>query len=199
MPETVIYVAAIIALIAVAIATAIIAVRRDGRDVDSLIKQLVIWVAIAALLPLTSYAGATLLHPRTKLDDLLARQQRVQEETYDTKEADARGKSRDQAEELRKEIEHEQRGFYRAMFWVASPIGYATLLIGLFLRTVPVGTGLAFGGLCTLTTGCYSYWNGMGDSLRFLSLLIVLVTVVAVGLVKFGPSRGVSHAQPSRS
>jgi hypothetical protein len=185
MNETLIYAAAIIALIAVAIATAIIAVRREGRDVDGLIKQLIIWVSISALLPLTSYAGATMLHPRTRLDDLQAQQQRALQEVNDTKEVGERGKSRDRSEEFRKQIEQEQRGFYRAMFWVACPIGFTALVIGLFLRTVPVGTALAFGGLCTLSSGCYSYWDSMGDSLRFSSLLIILVTVVTIGLVKF--------------
>ena len=137
MTETLIYVAAMIALIAIAIATSILAVRRDGRDVDGLIKQLIIWVSISALLPLTSYAGATMLHPRTRLDDLQAQQQRVQQETTDTKDVEIRGKSRDQFEELRKQIEQEQRGFYRSMFWVACPIGYTALVIGLFLRNRP--------------------------------------------------------------
>ncbi len=186
MSETLIYAAAIIALIAVAIGTAILAVRRDGRDVDNLIKQLVIWVSISALLPLTSYAGATMLHPRKRLDDLQAQQQRVQQETNDTKDVETRRKSRDQDEELRQQIEKEQRAFYRSMFWVACPIGYTALVIGLFLRAVPVGTALAFGGLCTLVTGCYSYWDSMGDSLRFFSLLIILVTVVMIGLLKYG-------------
>ena len=54
----------------------------------------------------------------------------------------------------------------------------------------PRPTGLAFLGswllgLCTLTAGCYSYWNDMGDALRFFSLLIVLVTVIVIGLLKF--------------
>jgi hypothetical protein len=197
MTETVIYVAAMIALIAVAFATAIIAVRREGRDTDNLIKQLIVWVSISALLPLTSYAGATMLHPRTKLDDLLAKQQRVQQETYDTKDAAARNTSRDQNEELRKQVEEEQRWFYRSMFWVACPIGFSALVIGLFLRAVPVGTGLAFGGLCTLSSGCYSYWNNMGDALRFSSLLIVLVTVVTIGLVKFGKPRQPALERPT--
>jgi len=188
MNETLVYAAAVIALLAVACGSTIIAVRRDGRDADKLIKQLVIWVSISALLPLTSYAGATMLHPRTRLDDLQAQQQRVQQETTDTKDVKTRGKSRDRNEELRKQIEQEQRGFYRSMFWLACPIGYTALVIGLFLRAVPVGTALAFGGLCTLPTGCYSYWDSMGDSLRFFSLLIILLTVVAIGLVKFSHS-----------
>jgi hypothetical protein len=186
MDETIIYLAAFVTLVAVAIATSIIAVRRDGRNAGELIKQLIIWVSVAALLPLTSVAGATMLHPRTKLMDLMAQQQRVGQETYDTKDVTAREKSRDQAEALRKQIDDERRAYYGAMFWVSFPIGFAALVVGMFLRAVPVGTGLAFGGLCTLTAGCYSYWNDMGDAVRFFSLLVVLVAVVAIGLIKFG-------------
>jgi len=50
MDSTIIYLAAFVTLVAVAVASAIIAVRRDGRNVGDLIKQLVIWVSIAALL-----------------------------------------------------------------------------------------------------------------------------------------------------
>jgi len=184
--ETLIYAAAFITLIAVAVATAIIAVRRDGRNSGDLIKQLIVWVALSALLPLTSYSGATLLHSPKRLSDLAAEQQRVQQETYDTNDVAARNKSRDRAESIRKQIEDEQRAFYRAMFWIGGPIGFCALVVGFFLKVVPVGTGLAFGGLCTLTSGCYSYWNDMGDGLRFGSLLIVLVTILIIGMTKFG-------------
>lgn len=60
------------------------------------------------------------------------------------------------------------------------------LIVGLYLRALPVGTAVAAGGLSTLTSGCYSYWDDMGDSLRFFSLLIVLVIVTSIGLLKFG-------------
>ena len=186
MDETIIYLAAFVTLVAIAVATSIIAVRRDGRSVGTLIKQLIIWVSIAALLPLTSWAGATMLHPRTKLKDLMSQRQRAQSETYDTQDVAARAKSRDEDQRLAKLIDEERRLFYRAMFWVGFPIGLTALVAGLFLRPVAVGTGLAFGGLCTLTAGCYSYWDDMGDALRFFSLLIVLVILVAIGLFKFG-------------
>ena len=52
MDETIIYLAAFVMLVAVAVATAIVAVRRDGRDLGDLIKRMIIWVGIAALLPL---------------------------------------------------------------------------------------------------------------------------------------------------
>jgi hypothetical protein len=188
--EWLIFLCAFITLTAVAIACSIIAVRRDGRGMADLIGQLIVWLSVAALLPLTGYAGAVMIHPQHKLHDLLAEQSRTQSETYDTKDVSAREKSRDKAEALRKQIESEQHATYQTMFWVGFPIGYAALVAGFFLRTVSVGSGLAFGGLCTLSQGCYSYWNDMGDTLRFVSLLLVLVSVVAIGLIKFGRSPG---------
>jgi hypothetical protein len=80
------------------------------------------------------------------------------------------------------------------MFWVGFPLGLVALVVGLFVRTVAVGTGLAFGGLCALTAGCYSYWDDMGDALRFFSLLIVLVILIAIGLTKFGPTKPAAPA-----
>jgi hypothetical protein len=186
MDETMIYLAAFITLAAVAVATAIVAVRNDGRNAGNLIKQVAIWVSIAALLPLTSFAGATILHPKTKMTDLRAQQQRVQQESYESQDVQGRERRANQLETLRKQIEEETRAFNQAMFWVAFPVGFAALVVGFFLKIVPVGAGLIFGGLCTLTAGCYSYWNDMGDAVRLCSLLVVLATVVTIGLVKFG-------------
>jgi hypothetical protein len=188
MDGTIIYLTAFVALSAAAVATAILVVRRDGRGVGDLIKQLIIWVAIAALLPLTSWAGATMIHPRTQFKELMAQSQRVQQAAVSLDQADKEGREKNWAEQerLRKLIEQEQRLYYQAMFWIGYPIGLTALVVGLFLRALPVGTAVAFGGLCTLATGCYSYWDDMGDALRFFWLLIVLAIITTVGLLKFG-------------
>ena len=195
MDSTIIYITAFVSLVAVAVATSIIVVRRDGRNVGDLIKQLLVWLCIASLLPLTSYAGAAMLHPQAKMKDLMAEQVRVQSETQREDDKAARDALYERYEALREQVEDERRATYQAMFWVSFPIGFVTLLAGFFIRVVPVGTGLAFGGLCTLVAGCYSYWNDMGDALRFFSLLVVLVTVTALGLLKFRrPAAGVGYA-----
>jgi hypothetical protein len=185
MEDEMIYAAAFVALIAVAVSMSIIAVRREGRGVGDLIKHLIIWVGIAALLPLSSWAGASMLHPRAHIIDLTARKDRAQQDSYDSNpDAAARSKARDQVMQLDKQINEEQRLFHGAMFWIAFPIGLIALVVGLFLRSVAVASGLAFGGLCTLTVGCYSYWDAMGDALRFFSLLLVLVILIAIGLLR---------------
>ena len=79
MGSTIIYLAAFVTLTAVAVATTIVAVRRNGRDVDDLINQLIIWVGIAALLPLSAWAGATMLHPRVRLTELTEQRNRFQQ------------------------------------------------------------------------------------------------------------------------
>lgn len=185
MDNTLIYLAAFVFMIAVAVAMAIMAVRRDGRGVGDLAKQLVIWVGIVALLPLTGWSGATILHPRTALNELMEKQNRSQQEVYDTKDVQQRSKSRDEQERITKQISEENRRFYRAMFWVSFPLGLIALIIGVFIRVVVIGTALTFGGLCTLIAGCYSYWDDMGDYLRFFSLLFVLIALISLGLAKF--------------
>jgi hypothetical protein len=189
MDSEMIYFPAFVAIVAVAVAAVILAVRRDGCGAGDLVKQLIIWAGIAALLPASSWAGATVLHPRTHLNDLTSQQQRVAQDTNDTNTNEAaRTKARDEQQRLEKQIAEEQRLFYRAMFWVSYPIGLTALIVGLFLRSVAVGTGLAFGGLCTLAAGCYSYWDAMGDALRFFSLLAVLAILIAIGLLRKRPS-----------
>jgi hypothetical protein len=117
--------------------------------------------------------------------NLMDQRNRAQQEVQDTQDVAARGKSRDEQQRLTKLIDEEKRRFYRAMFWVAFPIGLTALVIGMFVPTIPVGTGLSSGGLSTLTAGCYSYWDDMGDALRFFSLLLVLAVLITLGLIKF--------------
>jgi hypothetical protein len=151
-----------------------------------LLKHLIVFVTLATLLPLTSYAGATMLHPRQKLKDLMYRQSRVGQETYDTQDPAARAsRATSRKRVTRRTSRRRKRLFYRAMFWVGFPIGLGALVAGLLLRPPTVATALGLGGLCTLSAGCYSYWDDMGDALRFFSLLIVLAVVGAIGLGKF--------------
>ena len=205
MSDTLLYLAAFVILVAAGVAMSILAVRRDGRGVGDLLKQVVIWIGIVGLLPLVGYAGGTILHPQTPMKDLMAERSRVQQESSnvfsDNKDPAARQAAQeersrlmDKQQELSKKIEEEKRLFNRAQFWIAFPVGLVSILVGVaVVRIVCVGTSLAFGGLCALSFGCYSYWDGMGDYLRFFSLLVALVALIALGLTKYG--RGTAHGE----
>jgi hypothetical protein len=185
MDDEMLYFAAFIVLISVAVAMTILAVRRDGPNLGEVVKQLIVWVGISALLPLTSYAGATVFYPRTVLKELTEQRNRAMSEVGDSNDPAFRARVRDKQDQIRAQIDEHVRRFNRAMFLVSFPIGLAALVVGLYLRVVPVAAGLAFGGLCTLGSGCYSYWDHMGDRLRFFSLLGVLVVLITLGLLKF--------------
>jgi len=95
---------------------------------------------------------------------------------------------------LEKELEEAERVFYGHMFWVAYPLGLGALILGTFFRVQAVGAGLMFGGLGSLSTGCYCYWDRMGDWLRLGSLAVALVIVLALGTWRFGKISELSSA-----
>src|SRR5438128_1334284 len=105
--------AAFVVLLAMSVAISIIAVKREGRGLGDILKQLIIGVGIAALLPLSSWAGATLIHPRTHLKELMSQEKRVSRDTYDSnQDVAARTKARDDEQQLTKQIDEESRLFY---------------------------------------------------------------------------------------
>lgn len=75
--------------------------------------------------------------------------------------------------------------FQRRLFFVATPIGLAAIIIGSFLAVQAVGAGLIFGGIFTLIDGYCWYWSELQDWMRFLSLLAAFVVLVVIGYVKF--------------
>ncbi|MEX0703181.1 MAG: hypothetical protein WD069_13890 [Planctomycetales bacterium] len=101
---------------------------------------------------------------------------------------------RDEKDRLDKELEAAARVYYRHMFWVACPVGLAAIILGTFFPVQAVGAGLMFGGLGSLTAGCYSYWDEMGGWLRFGSLVVSLAVVLLLGTWRFRPR----NTNPSR-
>jgi len=87
--------------------------------------------------------------------------------------------------ERQERFEEAERLHYRRMFFVAYPVGLLAIVVGGLLRVQAVGAGLMFAGLFTLGSGCYSYWDKMGDGMRFGSLVVALAFVVFLGCWEF--------------
>jgi hypothetical protein len=103
---------------------------------------------------------------------------------------------RREKDRLEKEQDEAERAYYGTMFWVAYPIGLAALVLGIVFPVQAVGSGLMFGGLASLTMGCYSYWDKMDGWLRFGSLLLALLILLVLGTWRFRPvgANGTSSA-----
>ncbi len=148
---------------------------KHGATAGALPRQFAIGVGVAVLLPLVVWYGARLLHPPPD------------SKAYSRSLSEA--KSTQEREHLDQEYEDAQRSYYRDMFWVAYPVGLLALVGGTLLPVKAVGTGFMFGGLFTLAEGCFSYWDRMGDWLRFGSAALALVALVGLGYWKFRPGR----------
>jgi hypothetical protein len=87
---------------------------------------------------------------------------------------------------VEKNYEEAEKAFYRVMFWVTYPVGLLVILSGLAISVQPIGAGFMFGGICALSSGCYSAWDVMGRWEHFWSLVIALVLIVFAALWRFG-------------
>lgn len=150
-------------------------------------KQFAVGFGIAVLLPLTVWYGVHLFHPPPE------RKEYFPEEFAAPRQAPAEPvevteKARKDREERTERFEQAERLYYRDLFYVAYPVGLLAFVVGTFLRVQAVGAGFMFGGLFALGEGCYCYWDKMGDTMRFGSLVLALAVVVALGWWMFRPS-----------
>jgi hypothetical protein len=146
-----------------------------------------------ALLPLTVWYGTNAFSPPpdwkryAEAEQELAGKIQRAEANADKgekarREAEQLGKEK---ERLGKEKEEAERVYYGHMFWVAYTVGLLALVVGTFFPVQSVGSGLMFGGLSSLTAGCYSYWDKMGDRLRFGSLVVALAVLLVLGTWRY--------------
>ena len=160
--------------------------------VREFVKQIAVWFAIVVLLPLTVWYGTGAFSPPPEWKEYTKATSRLEDRIRDSKEEAQKEKLRQEKDRLDKELEEAERVYYRHMFWVAYPIGLVAIILGTFYPVQAVGAGLMFGGLGSLTAGCYSYWDNMSAWLRFGSLVLALIVVLTLGTWKFrllGPGR----------
>ena len=110
------------------------------------------------------------LQPATRLEAASRTTARLDERTKDAKDGAEKEKLRAEKDQLEAELDEAERVFYGHMFWVAYPVGLVAVIVGTFFPVQAVARAHVR-GLGSLTTGCYSYWDRMGDRLRFGSLV----------------------------
>jgi hypothetical protein len=151
-------------------------------------KQLAAWLGITALVPLTVWYATAAIRPPPDEGEYDRAHSRLESRINDTKDQAAKDKLYAEKERVEKDHEQAEKAFYRRMFWVAYPVGLLALAIGVLVPVQAVGAGLMFGGIFTLTAGCYSAWDELGRWTHFASLVIALLTLVILGLWRFRPA-----------
>lgn len=74
--------------------------------------------------------------------------------------------------------------YKKNVFMIAVVLGLIALIGGIFVSYRSVSGGLMGGGILTLIVGILQYWSELGDTLRFITLGIVLAILIYVGVKK---------------
>ena len=159
----------------------------DLKNVREPLKQIAIWFGVIGLIPLSAWYGAATYSPPPDTKEYYKSTARFEEKIKEAEGQPEKEKLREERDRLAKDHEEAERVFYRDMFWVAYPVGLVALILGIFFPVQPVGSGAVIGGLSTLGTGCYSYWDKMEGWHRFASLVVVLFVLILLGAWRFWP------------
>jgi hypothetical protein len=146
-----------------------------------LAKKFALGFGIAIVFPMMIHYGVSTFSPQPKWDD-------YQIENYYERHKRATPAEQEKMEAEKNRL-HEQREvaekrFQKHLFFVAVPLGLAAIIIGAFLSIQAIGTGLMFGGIFSVCNGYFNYWSELADPLRFASMLLAFVVLVALGYKK---------------
>ena len=166
-----------------------------------LARQIAIGFGIAVIFPLLVYYGVSTFHPAPKWQDfnpilpslsanattaeitttLLPRVIVIRPLSVKAKRIASAGRSGFRCRAERQAFIDAGNQCSRILVIVATPLGIATILIGAYLTSHAIGTGLILGGIGAIAIGYWSYWNHLEDWMRFASLLAGFAILLFVG------------------
>lgn len=141
-----------------------------------LARQIAIGFGIAIIFPLLVFYGVSTFHPAPKFSD------------YETTECMFRASTPDQRTDCaqkqraaREAYTLEAKAFSWRLILVATPLGFLAILMGAYLTSYPVGTGLILGGILAIGAGYWGYWQYIENWARLVSLLAGFAILVFLG------------------
>jgi hypothetical protein len=159
-----------------------------------LARQIAIGFGIAVIFPLLVYYGVATLYPpphrqyNSVVVASVSGPNATPEERQKYKEEQQ--KREEEQRKLNDEYSAAARDFARHLVIISTPLGVAAILIGAYIPLYAIGTGLIFGGIFSVGTGYWQYWEYLDDWIRFVSLLAGLLILLFVGY--FRVARGSS-------
>ena len=142
------------------------------------IMKFAVGFGIAVIFPMLVHYGVSTFSPSPDWNDYRMPEWEVLQESATAEERQAMEAERNT---VRERFEEHAKTFARHLFWVATPLALVALIAGAMLQVPTIGTGLIFGAIFTLIDAYGNYWRFLPDGLRFASLLVAFVALVAIG------------------
>jgi hypothetical protein len=146
-----------------------------------LAKKIALGFGIAIILPMMIHYGVSTFSPAPKWQD---RNDTYSYQRYDKATPEERAQIDKERKEQDKIWREKQKTFQRNLFFIAVPVGIASIIVGAIISIQAIGTGLMFGGIFCLTEGYMFYWSELQDWMRFLSLLVAFIVLIFIGYRK---------------
>lgn len=148
-----------------------------------LAKKIALGCGIAVILPIMIHFGVEIL-----VEDPMQGDYQV-EAYYETmRNNDLSDSEKEQVREEQKALdelfEERKKRFQLILFSVAVPLGITAILIGTFLKSKGLGTGLIFGGLFSTVNGYMHHWQSIGETIIFVSMLIIFLILIYISMKK---------------
>ena len=149
-----------------------------------LAKKFALGFGIAIIFPMMIHYGVSTFVHEPKWNDFRSGYYSYDYDAY--KNATPAEKAKMDAERRQREDQRRaaEKRFQRALFFVATPLGLAAIVVGSLLPIQAIGTGLMFGGIFSVCEGYISYWSELPDGMRFISLLGAFIILVYIGYRK---------------
>jgi len=147
------------------------------------VRELVLALGVAVLIPLIAYYGTIIFHPQPEYTfergAILWSEATTQEEKA-LKEAEQAKENAALAE-----YKSEKLQFNKTYFFVCLAIAFIAIITGMFLPMVALGSGFILGGFITLITGYISYWGALHTIIKLGSLVAALVFIMLISYRRF--------------
>ena len=146
-----------------------------------LAKKIALGFGIAIVFPMMIHYGVSTFTPQPKRKDY-----QVKNYYERHKRATPEEQRKLEAEKYRLEKQRKvaEKIFEKHLFVVAVPLGIMAIVVGAFLATQAIGTGLMFGGIFSVCDGYGNYWSELNDPLKFASMLVLFVVLLFIGYKK---------------
>ena len=142
-------------------------------------KKFALAFGIAVIFPAMIHFGVSTFSPKPKWPDCSPCSL-----TSTNSTPEERQRREDEYSKRQAEYRAAEKRFETHLFAVAAPLGLVALIIGTFLRTQATGTGLMFGGIFSVADGYFNYWSELSDALKFASMAVAFVLLLALGYAK---------------
>ena len=140
------------------------------HNLDIMIRNLAIGVAILVMVPLAIAIGIDIVNPEPHKSDFAVakasdswfskeRKEEVDQTAYDAVVAQYRKK----------------------YFYISVTLGIASIITGALIQIPFIGVGFILGGSISTTIGYWSYWKMIPNSFKLLALLFSILLLVFLG------------------